>query len=57
MKQNYFLWNKCHKCGRIISFSDFETGKALNRLITPDSDVSSEEWETLCKICYKKEKI
>lgn len=47
------LWNKCHECGRIIPYDDFESGKALNRMISPDSDVSSEEWEILCREHYK----
>lgn len=47
------LWNKCHECGRIIPYADFEIGKALNRMISPDSDVSMEEWEILCREHYK----
>lgn len=47
------LWNKCQECGRIIPYIDFESGKALNRMITPDSDVSYESWETLCRDHYK----
>ena len=47
------LWNKCHECGRIIPYADFEIGKALNRMISPDSDVSMEEWEILCREHHK----
>jgi hypothetical protein len=47
------LWNKCHECGRIIPYADFESGKALNQMISPDSDVSMEEWEILCREHYK----
>lgn len=47
------LWNKCHECGRIIPYADFENGKAVNRMITPDSDVSRESWEILCRDHYK----
>lgn len=47
------LWNKCHECGRIIPYADFESGKALNRMITPDSEVSYESWEILCRDHYK----
>ena len=43
------LWNKCDVCGRIISYDDFDSGKACRRMITPDSAVSVEEWETLCR--------
>lgn len=41
-------WNKCDVCGRFISFKDFEKGKAERRLLTPDSHLSREEYETLC---------
>jgi hypothetical protein len=50
------LWNKCDICGRIIAYADFDSGKAITRMITPDSDVSYEQFETLCKEHYKKEK-
>lgn len=43
------LWNKCDICGRIIPYADLENGKAIHRLVTPDSAVSSEKTETLCK--------
>lgn len=42
------LWNRCDVCGRFISLMDFGTGGAVRRLVTPDSDRSGEEWETLC---------
>lgn len=47
------LWNKCHKCGRIVPYTDFESGKAINRMLTPESDVSYESWEILCRDHYK----
>ncbi len=46
------LWNKCHECGRIIPYADFASGKALNRMISPDSAISGEEWEVLCHKHY-----
>lgn len=46
-------WNKCQECGRFIPYADFDSGKALNRMVTPDSDVSEEEWEILCRDHYK----
>lgn len=42
------IWNKCDICGKIIPLEDFETG-AIRQMITPDSDKSSEEYETLCR--------
>jgi hypothetical protein len=41
-------WNKCDECGRFISYEDFNTGMAERRMITPDSEFSIEEYETLC---------
>ena len=41
-------WARCDVCGRFIPLDDFPD-KATRRLVTPDSDRSSEEWETLCK--------
>jgi acetyl-CoA carboxylase beta subunit len=43
------LWNKCDVCGRIISYADLESGKAIHNMKTPDSDVSYETLETLCR--------
>ena len=45
-KRDY--WNKCDVCGRFIPYSDIENGTAVHRMITPDSDVSYESFETLC---------
>lgn len=42
---NYF---KCDVCGKFISYADLESGKASRFMITPDSDYSSERYETLC---------
>ena len=56
VRRKRYLWNKCQECGRLISYSDIETGKAINRMITPDSDVSYESWETLCRDHYKPNK-
>lgn len=40
---------KCDICGKFISYSDLDLGLATYRMITPDSDVSYETWETLCR--------
>jgi hypothetical protein len=42
-------WNRCDVCGRFIPLDHFEDhGGAIRKLLTPDSDRSIEEWETLC---------
>lgn len=43
------VYFKCDVCGRFISYRDIESGKARHRLITPDSHLTSEEWETTCR--------
>lgn len=45
-KKYYLL--KCDVCGRFIAYNDLHNGKAIHRMITPDSDISFEEFETLC---------
>ena len=40
---------QCDICGKFISWNDFETGKARRYLITPDSEFTPEEYETLCR--------
>lgn len=39
----------CDVCGRYISMADVLEGNAVHRMVTPDSDISMEEWETLCR--------
>lgn len=41
-------WNRCDVCGRFVSFIDLDSGDATRRLIFPDSDYSTETYETLC---------
>lgn len=48
------LWNKCDVCGRIIPYKDLESGKAKHEMITPDSAVSEETFESLCRAHNKK---
>lgn len=45
---NQTLWNRCDVCGQFISIKDFQSGSAIRKLLTPDSDYSYEEFETLC---------
>ena len=41
-------WNRCDECGKFIPLNDFATGKAVHKLLEPDSDRGNEQWETLC---------
>jgi hypothetical protein len=41
-------WNRCDVCGRFIAYADFADG-AARVLLTPQSDLSEETFETLCK--------
>lgn len=42
-------WNRCDVCGAFIPIADFDSGLASREMITPDSELSTEEYETLCK--------
>ena len=42
-------WRKCDVCGKFISYDDLNSGKAIHWMKEPDSDLSCETWETLCK--------
>ena len=44
---------KCDVCGRFLAADDITSGRASYRLITPDSEFSFEEFETLCWRCNK----
>ncbi len=46
-------WNRCDICGRFISLEDFDSGKANRRMVTPDTDFTCEDYETLCRDHYK----
>jgi hypothetical protein len=48
-------WNRCDVCGRFIPYEHFD-GRATRRLGTPDSDYTSETWETLCETCVVGER-
>jgi len=41
-------FNRCQVCGRFFPMADIESGKATHKMITPDSDWSYEQWESLC---------
>jgi len=44
---------KCGICGRFVSYDDLHSGKATHTMITPDSELTFEEWETICAKCKK----
>lgn len=46
---------KCDKCGRFISTQDIAMGYATHIMVTPDSEHSYEEWESICPTCKNKE--
>ena len=44
---------KCDNCGKFISNIAIRNGEARHVMISPDSEWSYEEWETLCPKCTK----
>lgn len=44
---------RCDTCGKFIAYKDIESGKASHKMITPDSEFTPEEFETLCPDCYR----
>ena len=42
-------WNRCDVCGRYIAIADFDSGFAKREMVTPDSEYTAEDYETLCK--------
>lgn len=47
---------KCDSCGRFVCVESLADGTAKRVLLTPDSEFTREEWETLCAGCCEKEK-
>lgn len=47
---------QCHGCGRFIADADLASGKAMHRMLTPDSHLTSETWDTLCPKCHEKDR-
>ncbi len=43
------IWNRCDECGQFIPFKDFENGSARKEMMTPLSEFTHEEYETLCR--------
>ena len=42
---------KCDFCGKFIKFQDIVDGLSYNRMITPESDISYETFESSCRRC------
>ena len=47
----------CDDCGKFVSYKDLADGTALHALLTPDSDLTKETWESLCRKCFTKELV
>lgn len=45
----------CDYCGKFVSYKDLENKKATHKMTLPDSDLSVETWESLCRKCKEKE--
>lgn len=43
---------KCDRCGQFVSWRD---KGVKHEMVTPDSDLTCEEWETLCAKCNQSE--
>lgn len=39
---------RCDVCGKFLSYEAIMSGAARHVMVEPDSDFSSETWETLC---------
>lgn len=42
---------RCDVCGRFVNYKDLIAGRAYRTLLTPDSEFTCEEYETLCGQC------
>ena len=42
---------RCDECGKFIAIEELIEGRASHHLLTPDSDWSKEEFESLCAVC------
>jgi len=49
VKDPHAGWNRCAVCGRFVPYDDFVTGKATNTLVTPESLITRETFEVLCR--------
>jgi len=47
---------KCDYCGRFIKYADLVDNTAFNIMITPESDISFEEYKSICKSCTERKK-
>ena len=49
------MWNRCDICGKFIGLKEFDNGTATRNLLTPDSYLTSEEWETIHLKCDRQQ--
>lgn len=47
---------KCDKCGHFIAKDDIVTGEAQHTCVTPESELTTETYETLCGDCASGKK-
>ncbi len=47
---------RCDICGQFISNADIKQGRALRQMVTPDSQFTHEDYETLCEKCWTVQK-
>jgi hypothetical protein len=43
---------RCDACGCFVGWRDIESGAARHVLVTPDSEFTREEFETICRDCH-----
>jgi hypothetical protein len=44
----------CDYCGRFISYADLDSGRAVHHLLTPNSHLTREEFESYHVDCQQK---
>jgi hypothetical protein len=46
----------CEYCGKFISIAELERGEAEHYLLTPDSELTKEDFESYHHVCFEKSK-
>ena len=46
---------RCDICGRFVSYGALEDGRAIHRMVFPESEYSFETFETICPRCMSIE--
>lgn len=57
LKKQHYYCPKCVVCGRFISYADLASGRAVNRMVTPDSEFTWETFEAYCPKHNPKETV